>query len=67
VLKRDVGKFKRARIEPPKWDALRGMRDVTAAELIADGLRRTAERHRQLKLKLVSSTKPVEPPADKAG
>ena len=67
VLKRDLGKFKRARIEPTKWDALRGMRDVTAAELIADGLRRTAERHRQLKLKLVSSTKPVEPPADKAG
>ena len=64
VLKRDLGKFKRARIEPTKWDALRGMRDVTAAELIADGLRRTAERDRQLKL--VSSTKPVEPPADKA-
>jgi len=64
VLKRDMPKFKRQRIEPSRYDPLRGLRETTAAELIADGLRRTAERDRQLKL--VSSTKPVEPPADKA-
>ena len=63
VLKRDMPKFKRQRIEPSRYDPLK-LRETTAAERIADGLRRTAERDRQLKL--VSSTKPVEPPADKA-
>jgi hypothetical protein len=70
VLKRDLGKFKRARIEPVKYDALRGMRDVTAAELIENGLRRTAKRDATLErdrqqLRLVSSV--PDPPVDKAG
>jgi len=63
VLKRDMPKFKRQRIEPSRYDPLK-LRETTAAERIADGLRRTAERDRQLKL--VPSTEPVEPPADKA-
>ena len=65
VLKRDMPKFKRQRIEPSRYDPLRGLRETTAAELIADGLRRTEERDRQLRL-VASSTEPVEPPADKA-
>ena len=64
VLKRDMPKFKRQRIEPSRYDPLR-LRETTAAELIADGLRRTEERDRQLRL-VASSTEPVEPPADKA-
>src|SRR6516164_9365584 len=39
VLKREP-RFKRVRIEPSKYDPLRAvMRETTAAELIADGLR----------------------------
>jgi len=64
VLRRDLPRIRRVRIEPSKYDPLKAMRDITAEQLIADGLRRTAERDRQLKL--VSSTEPVEPPADKA-
>jgi hypothetical protein len=59
VLKRDMPKFKRQRIEPSRYDPLC---ETTAAELIADGLRRTAER--DARLKLVSSV--PEPPTDKA-
>jgi hypothetical protein len=66
VLKRDVGRFKRVRIEPPKWDPLKNVRDITAAERVADGLRRAAERdarlERERQLKLVSSVEP-EPKA----
>jgi hypothetical protein len=61
VLKRDLGKYKRARIEPLKWDPLRDVRHVTAEQLIADGIRRTEERDRQLRL-----VSPAEP-EDKAG
>jgi hypothetical protein len=62
VLRRDLGKYKRLRIKPLKYDPLRGMRDVTAAEMIENGLRRTEERDRQLRL--ISST---ETPTEDAG
>jgi hypothetical protein len=52
VLRRDVGKLE--------------LREgLTAAELVADGLRRTEERDRQLRL--VSSTEPPAEPEPKAG
>jgi hypothetical protein len=67
VLKRDVGKFKRPQpAKPLRYDPLRGMRDVTAAELIARGLAATAERDARLErdrqLRLVSAL--PDPPAD---
>ena len=66
VLRRDVGKFRRVRIEPSRYDPLKELRTrLTAAELVADGLRRTEERDRQLRL--VSSTEPPAEPEPKAG
>jgi hypothetical protein len=47
-------------VERDKWDPLRQMSRLTATELVEDGLRRTAERDRQLRL--VASTEP-EPEA----
>jgi hypothetical protein len=71
VLKRDVGRFKRLRIEPPKYVDSWLRTTKTAAEMVENGLRLTAERdarlerERQRQLKLVSSVE--DPATDKAG
>jgi hypothetical protein len=67
VLKRDQPKFKRVRVEPPKWDPLRQWgENTTAAEWVEKVLRLTAERDARLEqLKLVTSVE--DPATDKAG
>jgi hypothetical protein len=67
VLRRDLGKFKRARVAPTRYREPWLETTRTVAQRIEDGLRRTAERDAQLErerqLKLVSS---IDTPADKA-
>jgi hypothetical protein len=66
VMRRDLGKFKRQRIVPLKYDQLRESRHLTATQMIEDGLRRTAER--DAKLRLMASTEPADvEPEPKAG